>query len=79
MAAWTDDAACRGMDVSNFISYSVVGEMLYDFAPSAQARLACQMCPVRSQCLEWALELEQEGFCAGMTKPERDTLAASRE
>lgn len=40
-----------------------------------KAKLLCESCPVKSNCLQQAIELRLEGFYAGTTLTERDTMA----
>jgi WhiB family redox-sensing transcriptional regulator len=45
-----------------------------DTARIAQAKLICADCPVKAQCLEYALAHGLEGVWGGMTDAERDAL-----
>jgi len=68
---WRDSAACRGLDVDIFFPASD------DDAGPAKA--VCATCPVREQCLEWALASRQEdGIWGGLTDTERRRLRRRR-
>lgn len=65
---WQDWAACKGMNPDVFYPPDGVGE--------AFAKKFCRSCPVREQCLEYALvRREKDGIWGGMTTKERDRLA----
>jgi len=38
----------------------------------------CARCPVREECLDWALAHEEQGIWGGLTERERTKLLASR-
>lgn len=42
--------------------------------PTVAFRRVCQACPVRSACLAWAVEHEEEGIWGGLTEAERKKL-----
>lgn len=69
-------AACTGMDVSVFYPKAAPGRRgRYDPADVAAAKAICRGCPVRDQCLSWALSTgEQWGIWGGHTSAERDRL-----
>lgn len=61
---WRDDAACRGEDTALFFPDSE--------AQGDAARAICTVCPVRRECLNWALATNQrEGIWGGMNERER--------
>lgn len=67
---WRDNAACLGMDVN-----------LFDVKPGTpkadRAREICNDCPVRFQCLAWALTLDETDdhlMLGGLTEKERRRL-----
>lgn len=74
--AWRERAACRM--VGNEIFFGTQNESDY-----AVARKLCGSCPVRTQCLDFALRCEpvvhghRIGFWAGMLPKERSRMAAS--
>jgi hypothetical protein len=70
--SWQDDALCNGAP--------------FDFTPDietvqgAQAArsLWCNLCPVRVECLAYALLYHQSGYWGGTTTAERRRLGAPR-
>lgn len=72
---WRDGAACKGMDPNLFFAEHVGAQ------PSRQAKAACDRCPVRGECLDWALdnsEAERYAFLGGHTYTERREIARVR-
>ena len=64
---WEAEAACRGMDPSIF--FPVNEEDALD------AIAVCGACPVRDECLSWALETrERFGVWGGMTEKQRRSM-----
>jgi WhiB family redox-sensing transcriptional regulator len=45
---------------------------------SLQARLICQACPVRVECLEWALRHNELGVWGGVTEIARRRILTAR-
>lgn len=77
--AWTDDAACRGLDPSRFFwereGVRKTTSVYRDWVEDAAA--ICAICPVRHQCLAWALtQGEDEGIWGGTTPEARISLVA---
>ena len=80
---WMDRAACAGLPEPAkqvFIRDRPFGVAL------ASARAVCEACPVRAECLAWAMDLEhgrevdRAGIFAGMTPAERAAMhRADRE
>lgn len=67
--AWVKEAACTGTNPEAwFDGYSDV------------ARLAhiCGTCPVRTECLDYALAHRETGFWGGLTETERKHLLADQ-
>ena len=63
---WAKDGACRGSDPETFYPRSNDN---YDAAP---ALVICGMCPVRAECLDYALRVhEDHGIWGGTTARER--------
>jgi hypothetical protein len=56
-AAWQTRAACSGHRLSKFFPWNrkTEAELL---AVTEKAKMVCLRCPVRADCLEWALEME---------------------
>ena len=68
-ADWQDAAACRSSDPDLFFPD---GE---DVESIAKAKAVCAACPVRPECLAFAVELNQsEGIWGGHTPAERRRL-----
>ena len=70
---WRDEAACRGLDTEVFFPPSE------DEADAAAAKAVCAVCPVREECLEWAVATNQpDGVWGGLTATERRRLRRRR-
>ena len=68
---WRQQAACKGLDTSIFFPESD--------AAAGPAKAVCATCPVRAECLEWAIAARQEdGVWGGMTDNERRRLRRRR-
>jgi hypothetical protein len=66
-APWHDDAACR--DAAPALFFPEVG------GTATKAKAICAGCPVREQCLDDAIERNEEhGVWGGMTPEERRTF-----
>ena len=66
---WREDAACNGVDAEVFFP---VGE---DIESMSRAKEVCAVCPVREDCLQYALATNQtEGVWGGTTSAERRRL-----
>jgi WhiB family transcriptional regulator, redox-sensing transcriptional regulator len=75
-ATWRDDAACAGMDTRIFFPIGETG-------PAARqvtlAKAACAACPVRDECLEFAIAtIQNDGVWGGTTEDERRLIKRSR-
>ena len=69
--AWWQDAACRDQDTNIF--FPVTDE------EAGPAREICATCPVREECLEFALATRQDdGVWGGLTETERRRLRRRR-
>ncbi|HEX9854919.1 MAG TPA: WhiB family transcriptional regulator [Acidimicrobiia bacterium] len=67
--SWRDHAACAGSDTDLFFP---IGE---DDEAAAPAKAVCAICPVREDCLQYALATNQtDGIWGGMTGAERRRL-----
>lgn len=70
---WDDEASCRAIDPDVFFP-----ERPSD--PSLEAKAICRGCPVRTQCLEFALATRLDhGVWGGLTEVERRSLRRSRQ
>jgi WhiB family redox-sensing transcriptional regulator len=64
---WEADAACRGMEPSLFFPIND--------DDSVEALNVCRACPVREECLAWALETrERFGVWGGTTERQRRSI-----
>lgn len=68
---WKSAAACRTVDTSIFFPDND--------AAAAPALAVCARCPVREECLDFALQTRQhEGIWGGTTESERRRLRRAR-
>jgi WhiB family transcriptional regulator, redox-sensing transcriptional regulator len=71
---WRSAAACRSADPELFFPISDSGPSLVQ---AAEAKAICAGCPVRRQCLAFALRTRQvHGIWGGRTERERHVPAA---
>lgn len=69
---WRTEAACLGQDTEVFFPENE--------DQAAAARAVCAVCPVRLECLEWAIAARQdEGIWGGKTGRERIRIRRSRQ
>jgi WhiB family transcriptional regulator, redox-sensing transcriptional regulator len=69
---WVRRARCIGVDPELFFP---VGTTPPAMAQVAAAKAVCRACPVRVECLEWALATGQDsGVWGGTSEEERRTL-----
>ena len=69
---WRDEAACRDEDTAIFFPVNDAG--------ASRAAAICAVCPVREQCLEFALQTRQsDGVWGGLTEPERRRVRRQRQ
>ncbi|MFB7353441.1 WhiB family transcriptional regulator [Streptomyces gardneri] len=75
--AWRFAAACRGLELELFFSSRPGGAARKD---TRLAKGVCAGCPVRQQCLEWALATDTEfGVFGGLDQYERQELLGRPE
>jgi WhiB family transcriptional regulator, redox-sensing transcriptional regulator len=68
---WQDRAACRGMDVLLFFGPDHERRSEREIR-EAKAKAICQLCPVRTQCLDYALRNSiRPGIWGGLNEEER--------
>jgi hypothetical protein len=70
---WRHHAACADVYVDP--------ELFFATGPKADdqaAKAICRSCPVREQCLEWALDALPDGVAGGCTEDERRALRRTR-
>lgn len=71
--SWHTRGACHGMDVEDADAVFFPGPR--DHAEIAEAKELCGWCPVRRDCLDFALEnVLKEGLWGGLTEAERRPL-----
>ena len=71
---WSDFAACRELEPELFFPVSEVGPGARQVA---QAKAVCETCPVKQNCLEFALtEGLNSGIFGGTAESERRELRA---
>jgi WhiB family transcriptional regulator, redox-sensing transcriptional regulator len=69
---WRLLAACRNLDPDLFFPIGTTGPSVSQIA---EAKQVCLTCPVRNQCLNWAVSHYQDyGIWGGMTELERQAL-----
>lgn len=77
---WQYRAACRGEDAEMFFAPNYFERKEEKEAREAQAKSICAGCPVRAECLEYALRnREPHGIWGGLNESERKALIRSRE
>jgi WhiB family redox-sensing transcriptional regulator len=75
--AWHAKAACAGMPTDDFFPVESTGRALDQIA---RVKTVCAACPVRVQCLDYALNTGQnDGVWGGMSEDERRTEHRRRQ
>jgi WhiB family redox-sensing transcriptional regulator len=73
---WIEHSRCIGEDPELFFPVGSTGSAL---AQTARAIEICEGCPVRAECLEWALETCQDaGVWGGLGEEERRQIRRAR-
>jgi WhiB family redox-sensing transcriptional regulator len=73
MNDWRNHAACRHEDPDLFFPIGTTGPALVQ---TEVAKAVCRRCPVREECLQWALDTGQGiGVWGGTSETERRRLA----
>jgi WhiB family redox-sensing transcriptional regulator len=76
---WQTKALCRGADANLFFAPHQMENKEERDAREAQAKAVCARCPVREQCLAFALATrEPYGIWGGLNELERRRLLARR-
>jgi hypothetical protein len=70
---WRARAACRDVDPEMFFPVAEAGTPAGDVA-ILHAKRVCRGCPVRAECLTFALEVLPYGIAGGLTADERRAL-----
>lgn len=69
---WQTQGLCRVEDAAVFFPPAHFEHKVEREAREARAKAICQRCPVRPECLEWALAIrEPYGVWGGYTEAER--------
>ena len=77
---WQFDAACRGADSTLFFAPNYFERREEKDAREARAKVFCRRCPVREQCLDFALRVrETHGIWGGLNEMERRQLLRRRQ
>lgn len=72
MEGWRESAECRTVDPDLFFPIGSTGPALVQIE---DAKSVCRRCPVRQECLDWALDTGQSiGVWGGKSEAERRTL-----
>ena len=70
--AWKDAGVCQTVDPDTFFPEGRGAQLE---ARTAEAKAVCMVCPVRPECLAWALETRQDfGVWGGLSEDERRSL-----
>lgn len=70
---WQQDALCLGVGHDRF--FGADPRLPISRAEVAEAKAMCRACPVRSDCLDYALAMDERwGVWGGLTAPERDRM-----
>lgn len=77
-SSWESRAACRGLESTAFVP-PVTGESARTRRErEAMAKQICAACPVRMDCLDYALRVHEPiGIWGGLNEPERKRLHAA--
>jgi WhiB family redox-sensing transcriptional regulator len=71
MMSWQDKAACLGLDVQLFFGADEEQQAERE-AREAKAKAVCESCPVRRECLDYALgNSVRYGIWGGLNEKER--------
>ena len=74
---WRAASACNDEDPELFFPIGTTGPAVEQ---AIVAKRICAVCEVREQCLEYAIETNQDsGIWGGMTEDERRTLKRQRQ
>lgn len=74
-SSWRDDAACRNADPDLLFPVGTTGDAIED----TEAAIAlCRRCPVREQCLEYAMVTNQrDGIWGAMSEEDRRRMRSA--
>lgn len=78
-ARWQDKAACKGMDPIIFFGPEYAETVKEKRDREDKAKAVCEICPVKKDCLEYALDAKEPyGIWGGLTELERKALLRRR-
>ena len=73
---WLQRAACLDEDPELFFPVGTTGPFLLQVE---RAKTVCMACPVRLECLDWALDTAQDaGVWGGLSEEERRAIRRAR-
>ena len=73
---WRHRARCRDVDPELFFPVGTTGPAE---AQVQAAKAICALCPVREECLQWALDTAQDaGVWGGLSEEERRDIRRAR-
>lgn len=72
---WRHRANCRDEEPELFFPVGTAGPALRQ---TEEAKAVCGRCPVREECLTWALVHQDFGIAGGLTEGERNKFKAKR-
>lgn len=76
---WQTAASCRGTDAALFFSPGTNEPKEDKYVREKQAKEICRACPVRDQCLDFAIDMrEPYGIWGGLNEAERRRHIARR-
>jgi len=76
---WQFEAACRGEDSALFFAPGYFERREEKSAREVKAKAFCARCPVREECLDFALRIrESHGVWGGLNEQERRSLLRQR-
>jgi WhiB family redox-sensing transcriptional regulator len=65
---WYNDAACKGSDPESFF----IEDRGYEYINTIKT--ICKGCPVKNDCLNFAVKYRMQGFWGGTTEQQRRTM-----
>lgn len=71
---WLPRAACRNTGTTPRMQRALADRFFANHRPSVDIIRACKSCPVRQQCLQWALDNNEEGYWAGTSTVQRQAM-----
>lgn len=76
---WQDDAICKGMDPDIFFWGTTKWGKVHNGPDRTQAKAVCAKCPVRRECLDYAIDNNiMHGTWGGTNEDERASLRRRR-